>query len=167
MLDRELVITIPGRPAPKGSMKCVGARGRLKHALVEDNKRSQPWRDTIALAVRRRWPAKQNAVKGQPLVAEATFTLPRPTYHYGTGRNATVLKPKHLDDLPVSHASGDVDKLLRLALDALQDTDVLPDDCAVVETIARKVYVHPEPRPGSDVLTYPGVVIRLCPVPYP
>lgn len=164
MLDRELVITIPGHPAPKGSMKCVGARGKVKHTLVEDNKRSQPWRDTIALWVRRRWPSDQYAVKGQPLAAEVTFTLPRPTYHYGTGRNAAVLKPAQVDAWPVGHSTGDVDKLLRLALDALQDTDVLPDDCAVVETTARKRFVHPSPLPGSDVLTYPGVVIRLYPM---
>lgn len=159
-LTTELVISIPGHPAPKGSMKCVGRGGR--HQLVEDNKRTKEWRTTIALWVKRRWPEDQHADPKQPLGAEITFTLPRPKAHYRTGANAHLLRdaaPEH----PVSHSAGDVDKLLRLALDALQDTDVLPDDCAVVEVTTRKSYpAHDED--AYDVLTYPGVVIRLYPV---
>lgn len=158
MLDHELVIVIPGRAAPKGSLKCVGGRGR--HQLVEDNKRSKEWRDTIAGWVRRKWPADQHATKGQALAAEITFTLERPKAHYGTGRNAGKIKPAQVDALPVGHGTGDIDKLLRLVLDALQDTDVLPDDCAVVETLARKTYVG---GIAPDRLHYPGVVIRLYP----
>lgn len=161
MLTKELVITIPGHPAPKGSLKCIGGRGG-RHQLIEDNARSKPWRDVVALWVRRRWPSDQHAEKAQPLGAEITFTINRPAGHYGTGQNAGILKDRYADARPVGHNTGDVDKLLRLALDALQDTDVLPDDSAVCEVTSRKAYVQLAPR--DDVLTYPGVVIRLYPL---
>ena len=159
MLADELVISIPGEPIPKGSLKCVGRDGH--HQLIEDNKRTKDWRKTVAFWVKRRWHA--SAPKGQPLGAEVTFTLARPKSHYGTGRNEHLLKataPAH----PVSHSTGDVDKLLRLVLDAIQDTDVMPDDCAVVEATARKAYALDSSVPWGDVLGYPGVVIRLYPI---
>jgi Holliday junction resolvase RusA-like endonuclease len=162
-LTRELVITIPGRATPKGSLKCVGRRGRVNHVLLEDDKSGagKAWRNTIAGWVRRRWPADQYAAPRQPLGAEITLTLIRPASHYGTGRNAHTVKPS-ADLLPVGHSTGDVDKLLRNVLDALQDTDLLPDDCAVIEATARKTYVN-GPAGVPDRLEYPGVVIRLYP----
>jgi crossover junction endodeoxyribonuclease RusA len=131
--------------------------------LVEDNQRTKIWRSTVAGWISRSVPARFNAEKGQPLGAEITFTLPRPKGHYGTGKNSDLLKgtaPAH----PVSHSTGDVDKLLRLALDALQDTPVLPDDCAVIEVTTRKAYIRTTEQRWDDVLGYPGVVIRLYPI---
>lgn len=162
MLDREITIAIPGHAAPKGSMKCVGGRGKVKHQLVEDNARSQPWRDLVAQAIRRHWPPDAYAERHQPVGAEVTVTLPRPAGHYGTGRNAGTLRPGIRGVYPVTRSAGDVDKLLRLILDAVQDTDVLPDDAAVCEATARKAYVAPDGP--DDVLGYPGVVIRLWPL---
>lgn len=159
MLTKELVITIPGHPKPKGSLICCRDK---RHSLREDNKGTKPWREAIALWVRRRWPTSQHADTAQPIGAEVTFTIERPKGHYGTGRNAGVLKEQFEDARPVGRNTGDVDKLLRLVLDALQDTDVLPDDSAVCEVASRKEYVRHEAR--DDVLTYPGVVIRLYPL---
>lgn len=148
-------------------MKCIGRRGRVAHVVVEDDqgKRKEEWRKTIAGWVRKMWPA--DTIKGQPLGAEVTCTLARPQMHYGTGRNAGRVKDRYLDAFPVGHDTGDVDKLLRLVLDAIQDTDVLPDDCAVVEATTRKFYVDPDGSSDHpnfpDRLGYPGVVIRLYP----
>lgn len=164
MLSRELAITIPGRAAPKGSMTCIGRRGRVAHVVIEDDKNGAKaaWRAAIALGIRRSWPTDQYAVPGQPLGAEITFTLERPKGHYGTGRNAGTVKPAYVDALPTGHQSGDVDKLLRLVLDALQDADLIDDDCAVIEATARKTYVD-GPALVPDTLDYPGVMVRLFP----
>ena len=162
MLTTELVITIPGHPAPKGSLRCIGGRGGKGHVLIEDNKNTSQWRSTVAGWITRRWPAHQNADPGQPLGAEVTFTLPRPRGHYGTGRNADLIKDS-APEWPVSHATGDVDKLLRLILDALQDTPLVPDDCAILEVTARKTFVY-GPSHVPDSLNYPGVVVRLYPL---
>lgn len=171
MLDRELVITIPGDPAPKGSLKCIGRRGRgAAHQLVEDNKASKPWRDKIVGWIRtKRLPATPD--RYQPIGAEVTSTVARLDSHFGTGRNAGTLKPS-APVYPVTRSSYDVDKLLRLVLDALQDAKVLPDDAQVVEVTSRKVYPvealdrwAEEPAPLTlDALPYPGVRIRLYPL---
>jgi len=162
MLDHEITITIPGHPAPKGSLKCIGkGKGGRGHVLIEDNARTKDWRTLVAYWTKRRWPAGQKAGTGQAVGAEITFTLPRPKSHYGTGRNHTAVKPL-APAYPTSHATGDVDKLLRLILDALQDAEILPDDSAVIETTARKTYVDGPPT-VPDSLGYPGVRIRLYP----
>jgi Holliday junction resolvase RusA-like endonuclease len=161
MLTSAIRVVIPGDPAPKGSLKCIGGAKGKGHRLIEDNARTKPWRDKIATACRHRL-EPYRAAKGQPICAEITFTLNRPKGHYGTGRNAGVLKTS-APAFPVSHSTGDTDKLLRLVLDALQDALVLPDDCAVVDVTSRKRFIA-DGSPDPDVLAHPGVVIRLYPV---
>lgn len=161
MLTTEIRAVIPGRPAPKGSLKCIGGRGGRGHVLIEDNDRTKPWREKIAGWLKQKWPATQHADDGQACGAEVTVTLDRPKGHYGTGRNADQLKataPRY----PVSHRTGDVDKHARLTLDALQDVGILPDDCIVVELNIRKAYVGCPWTP--DALGHPGVVIRVFPM---
>jgi crossover junction endodeoxyribonuclease RusA len=171
MLSSELCITIPGHPAPKGSLKCIGGRGGRGHVLIEDNPRTKEWRTLVAGWINKRYVRPGvTAELGQALGAEITFTLERPKGHYGTGRNSRVIRGA-APTYPVSHATGDVDKLLRLILDALQDAGLLPDDSQVCEVTARKGFVT-DPGPAktpdavfvSDLLPYPGVRIRLYPL---
>lgn len=162
MLTTEVRIIITGAPAPKGSLRCIGGAGG-RHQLIEDNKRTKPWRDKIATEIRRAWPIDQHAAPGQPIGAEVTTTHERPAGHLGTGRNSGVVKASYADVHPVTRSAGDVDKLARLILDAIQDTGVLPDDAQVVELIQRKAYARPQ-NPTGDVLPCPGVVIRLYPI---
>lgn len=165
MLDHEITLRIPGHPAPKGSLVC---RRDPHHRLREDNPKTKPWRDKIADAVRRKWPTQQHAGPQQPLGVEVTFSVDRPAGHYGTGRNARTVKPSApafpsmLSRLACG-CSGDTDKLLRLVLDAFQDTDVLPDDVQIVDVVGRKRYAV-EGSIDPDVLPWPGAVIRLYPV---
>lgn len=170
MLAAEFVITIPGRPAPKGSLKCVGGRGR--HQLIEDNAKSQPWRVEVV-----RWlkthGKDHHAVKGQPLGAEVSFTVPRPKSHFRTKRNATTgvvehlpeIKPSYAAAWPVNRGTYDVDKLLRLILDALQDAALMPDDAAICDAVTRKRFPTLDGEIDAyDRLPWPGVRIRLYPL---
>lgn len=159
MLTQELILSIAGHPAPKGSLKCVGRGG--SHVLIEDNPRTKTWRKIVSTHITRSWP-NHAAEHGQPVGVEVTFSMPRPKSHYGTGGNAGHVKLS-APDHAVSHSVGDLDKLARLILDAIQDTHVLPDDSAVVELTARKAYLEDD-TPDPDVLSYPGVVIRLYPL---
>lgn len=159
-LDKIVTITIPGKPATKGSMKCVGRVGKSAHVLVESHASADPWRRTVAGWVTSKWPIGQAAASGQPLAAEVAFTLDRPASHYGTGKNARTIKPAHRDAWPAGHNTGDVDKLVRLILDALQDgpNPVVPDDAAVVVLTTAKRFVG-----AASALPWPGVRIRLRP----
>jgi len=161
MLDREVWISIPGNPKTKGSMKCVGQNGM--HKLVESHASATPWLNLLSGWFGRKL-ASRKAVAGQPVGVECTFTLERPVAHYGTGRNRGILKPRFVDAQPVGHNTGDLDKLARVVADALQKAEILPDDSAVVELVARKAYVQVHPEKHSDVKPVPGVVVRIYPL---
>lgn len=162
ILDREVVVRVYGDPAPKGSLKCVGRRGNRAHVLVEDSARSLPWRRRV----RRAGEALGLERLEGALTVEATLTVPRPAAHYGTGANAHTLRPG-APAYPYRRATGghggDVDKLARLVLDALEDVGVLTDDAQVVELTARKTYAD---GPGvlPDALDRPGLRLRLAPL---
>lgn len=162
-LTREIALTVWGDPAPKGSLKCIGGKGR--HQLVEDSDRSTPWRARVADGGRRVVLAGHRA-GSDPVGLEITSTITRPKSHYGTGRNAGTLKgsaPLYPSRRASQGVGGDVDKLARLVLDALEDAGVYDDDSQVVELVTRKTYAD---GPGvlPDALPRPGVRVRLYPL---
>ena len=160
MIRSGIVATIAGHPQPKGSLKCIGARGRRGHVLIEDNAGTKPWRDELTRWLRQ---VQQHADKRQAIAVEITSTLERPGSHYGTGRNAGTVKGS-APSFPTTHGTGDVDKLARLVLDALQDVGILDDDAQVIECVTRKTYTIGAVGPlVPDALQYPGVVIRITP----
>jgi Holliday junction resolvase RusA-like endonuclease len=127
-----VTLTVYGRPAPKGSMRSLGA-GRM----VESNLNVTPWRAAICAE------ALSQPVRhlDGPLYVRVTLTVP---------------KPKTTRDLaPITRSSGDVDKHLRCVLDALQDADLIADDARVICAMVEKVW----PGTSLDALDTPGAVI--------
>lgn len=120
---------VPGDPAPQGSKRHVG-RG----ILVESSKRVQPWRADVRQAL-----LDLGTLNG-PVRVELTFHFARPASHYGTGRNANVLKPS-APKRPTSRRHGDIDKLARATLDAIVSAGTIADDDLVVDLWASKRYV--------------------------
>lgn len=158
-----------GDPVKQGDLKCVGKNGH--HQLVHSNAAElKPWRDRVAYggkAMRR-----DKAAEHQPIDLVVTFTLARPAKHWGTGRNAAVLKTS-APQYPTSYP--DLDKLARAVGDALTKI-AYPDDAQIVDLIARKRYADdraltlnpPRDTAGitltpDDGLPCPGVVIRIYP----
>ena len=122
---------VPGVPAPQGSKRAVTRGGKVR--LIEMSKRVKPWRQAVSLAASRHVPFPP----GVPLSLLVEFRLPRPKAHYGTGRNAAVLKasaPKFVTGTP------DADKLLRSSCDGLTDSGVIADDSQLVFVSALKCY---------------------------
>lgn len=148
VIHSEIVLTVPGTPAPKGSLRC--ARNK-QHSLYEDNPATKPWRTKIAEAAGK---IRQTADRNQPIDLEITFTFDRPKT---TKRDYPAVKP-------------DVDKLVRTILDALEDAGVLINDSQVTDLTTRKRYVTPvdwtgdRTPPPDDALPYPGVRIRINPL---
>jgi crossover junction endodeoxyribonuclease RusA len=147
MLVEPVHLTIPGEPIPKGSLKCVGRPGR--HQLVESNPRVAAWRRIVATAAAA---GGQRADHWQPVGVDVLFRIDRPTSHFGTGRNARRLRDA-APPFPVQHGTGDVDKLLRLVLDALQDGHLLHDDAQVVASYAAKMWA--DSAAGATITVYP------------
>ncbi|HEY3545063.1 MAG TPA: RusA family crossover junction endodeoxyribonuclease [Propionicimonas sp.] len=136
-----LTCTMPGQPEQQGSKRSLGP-GR---PMLDDNKRLKPWRaDAIAHL--------QQAMEAQgveqfvgPVRVSVTFVYGRPKGHYGTGRNATVVK----DAAPSWKATApDADKLCRALGDALTQAGVVRDDALIVQWIAAKVWGH---RPQTSL----------------
>ncbi|MEV4033453.1 RusA family crossover junction endodeoxyribonuclease [Streptomyces umbrinus] len=143
-------LTVYGTPAPQGS-KNRNAHG----ALYESSAAVKPWREAVkfaaldALTHDTQWRPLDEAVR-----LDVVFTVKRPKHHYGTGRNAGVLKPS-APCFPTGKP--DLDKLVRSTQDALTDAGVLADDSCVTAVFAAKAYV----LTGTDALSHPGAVLRI------
>lgn len=133
----DITLLIPGKPRSKGSYRAI-VRGR--HAfLASSDEHLAEWTNLIKLA----W-QHQKLEPGEhvPGPSEKCFELDvncefsRPKSHFGTGRNAGVLKPnaplrRHCRRKP------DGDKIARAIMDALENC-CWKDDCQVVMCKVRK-----------------------------
>jgi crossover junction endodeoxyribonuclease RusA len=122
-----------GTPVPQGSVKAYGSRvvANNEHALGS-------WRSDVASAAQRAKPANWDINAAVSLRCE--FVFPRPLSHYGTGKNATKLKPS----APRYHVkTPDVDKLVRGVADSIGDAVarvLLNNDSQIVTLYAAKRY---------------------------
>jgi crossover junction endodeoxyribonuclease RusA len=132
--------SIPGLPQQQGT-KVKNRYG----AMYDENKKLPAWRaDAISCAVRARTEAGETTILG-PVLVRARFTFPRPKSHYGTGRNAGVLK----DSAPYWHSSKpDGDKVARALGDVLTMARVIRDDAQIARWEAEKIYGE---LPGVEV----------------
>lgn len=154
----QLLVIVHGHPVAQGSKRIVTGRGGAgrPHMIDNNDRRLRPWRDNLRAAASDAlddWERPRFA-RAIPVELIVTFTFPRPASHYGTGRNAGVLKagaPDHVTTIP------DLDKLLR-SLDSLTDAGVWDDDRQVTTVTACKVYTG---APHQDALDVPGAVIRV------
>lgn len=141
-------VWVPGRPRPKGSLRC---RGGASHTMEEDNPESKPWRIKMAGALRA---DRDRRVRGLFFAPESR----------GTWRGAVEVSFIAFFD-PISEAAellgaplrpadgGDVDKLKRNVLDALQDGNasspaVIGDDSLVVGALGEKVFTYERGQQG-------------------
>ena len=118
--------------------------------MVEASPKLKEWRKAVSQAA-------LVAFTGEPITGpvgiSAHFLFPRPKNHYGTGRNADVLR-KGASAYPVTRAVGDNDKLLRALNDSLAVTSggtVLQDDSLVVWLYGEKEWAERDEEPGVYV----------------
>jgi crossover junction endodeoxyribonuclease RusA len=120
-------LSVPGVPVPKGSLKHVG-RGRL----VEQTN-VKPWMSRIRAAALRHVFGMELPVIDAACRVSLTFWFPRPA----SAKNRLY---------PHLRSTGDLDKLVRAVLDALQPSGhtpgILADDSLVVQLRAGKEYVE-------------------------
>lgn len=145
-------LEVRGLPAPQGSKRHVG-RG----VMIESSKHVEPWRQDVRAAAEA-WIAARPGLYpiDGPLSVDMVFSMPRPKGHYGTGRNAHLLKasaPSYPQGMP------DLSKLVRSTEDALTSAGLWKDDARVVEYgRLAKVYVDSD---DPDALPCTGAVIRV------
>lgn len=157
---RQLTIIAYGNPVKQGDLT------RSQHGVLYHSNRKAllPWRDTVAAAARAAiaatYPDAGAPLFGRdtPVRAGVVWTFDRSGAHFGSGRNAGILKAS----APVEHVHApDLDKLLRAIFDALSGP-VWHDDRQVTRlTDTARVY----PGGHPDSLRTPGVVIRIAELP--
>lgn len=125
---------VHGRPQPAGSKRGFVNPKTGGVIITDANAKSRPWKQEVSSAARDVMGDAE--LLAGPLDLKVTFQLARPKGHYGTGRNADVLKPSAPTHPTVKP---DTTKLLRAAEDALTGI-VWRDDSQVVTQFAQKVY---------------------------
>ena len=152
-------VTVYGAPAPQGSKSAKRNRHSGRIQLVETSKYVKPWRDdVVGSCLRARGRGWRPLTV--PLAAEMIFTLTRPKTHFGTGRNAGMVRPS----APLLPAGvPDLSKLARSTEDALTTAGIYRDDALVVEYRRLVKRYHTDHGRVPDVMEVSGCVIRLWP----
>ena len=131
MSDVLLDCWIPGRPRPQGALKTFAVAGKA-YGRHTDSTLSH--RAHVISTLAAEW--GREPLTGAVSV-DVVFTFARPKSHYGTGRNADVVK----ESAPEHHTQRvDGDKLARLLGDSLEMAGVVADDCQIVEWRIRKLW---------------------------
>lgn len=126
---------VQGQPKTQGSKKAF-YNAKLRRAIVvEDCKGNKPWRSDVRNEAEKVWMFPPLV---GPVAMKMTFIMPRPQGHYGSGKNARIIKP----NAPMwPDKKPDLTKLARAVEDALKGL-VWNDDSQVVEETTRKVYTN-------------------------
>lgn len=118
-----------------GTPIAQGSKIRNRHGgMREASKQLTPWRQNVAREA-------ALAMRGAPLLAgplevRMWLSFPRPKAHFGTGRNASQLRPS----APKFHAqTPDVDKCVRAMLDGMAGV-VYRNDSQVAAVSARRMW---------------------------
>lgn len=140
----ELIVSfrIYGIPRPGGSKRGFLNRQTGRVQLVDANRNVGEWRAAVVSAA---LTAGIEAPLTGPLAIQVTFLMPRPSGHFGTGRNSELVK-RSAPLGPISRP--DTTKLMRSTEDALTGI-IWRDDAQIVEQLVRKVWVSE--RPGAII----------------
>lgn len=154
-----LTIEVAGKPEPQGSTTAFvpldkrgfpfarGGRnsdgsyraGSVVVNITSDNPKLKKWRKAVAEAAAAACGKDWVPIVGEALSVETHFFLERPEGHWGTGRNAHLLKESS-PAAPI--VIPDIDKLVRAVLDGLSGV-VYEDDKLVTCAPPEKHYAVP------------------------
>ena len=145
----ELHLTVIGTPVPQGSK----VANRYGHGVRDANdKKLRPWRAEVAGWIEQAMRDQGWTTLDAPAEVTITFLHQRPSYHFGTGRNAGQLKP----NAPSWKATApDIDKLTRAILDALTTSRAIRDDGRVARLVVEDRYA--DGPTGAEITVRPLV----------
>lgn len=129
-----LTVHVIGNPVQQGSKVANRFGGGVRDTNA---KKLKPWRAEVAGCVAQAMNETGWATLDCPVQVDLVFFHHRPASHYGTGRNAGVLKasaPAWKSTAP------DIDKLTRAILDALTDSRAIRDDARVARLLVEDRY---------------------------
>lgn len=132
--------SVNGTPAPQGS------KVRTRYGMRESSNAVMPWREAVKAAII----VRDIPCTPGPVHVDVDFRFTRPKSHYGSGRNAHLVKDS-VDRYPVGRNKGDLDKLLRSTFDALAQGGAITDDAYVVSALPTKRWCEPDELEGATI----------------
>lgn len=148
-LDMERVTFVPGHARPKGSLSPQqvkdGAGELTGRVRLVDSPHSVRWRRTIEKHVRG---------LGWPPIIEAPCEV-NMTFWFAPASVGITRAYLDTHPFPTHPHIGDLDKLVRNVLDALQNADAYGNDRQVVRVVTDKVWAH---RDRGEI---PGLGLRV------
>jgi Holliday junction resolvase RusA-like endonuclease len=135
----KIEFTVIGKPQTAGSKRSFPYKktsGNLGVRVTDDNERSKSWQQAVRHASR---DAYDGPLLSGALRVAITFFRPRPNGHYGTGKNAGILK-QSAPEYPTTRP--DVLKLARCVEDALTGV-IWRDDAQIVSEPLGKEFGEP------------------------
>ena len=138
-----LACRLPGTPRPQGSMRLTTTTTGKNVARYSDTTISH--RNLTVGQLHATWGVHRSPLT-TPISVSLTFHFARPKSHYRTGKFKDQLKasaPELHDKTP------DVDKLIRLMLDALTIAGVVKDDSQVFAVRGEKRWIHRNDHPST------------------
>lgn len=133
---------VPGVPQAKGNM---GWNHKARKMYDKGGVPLETWMDSLVLMVTAR--RAPRFPTGVPVTVNRYYLLPRPKEHYGTGRNAGILRPKFAD-VTAHTTKPDLDKLDRAVFDSLTRAGVVADDGQIIGGFHAKDYATHPRQPG-------------------
>lgn len=133
---------VPGTARTAGSKSAFKDKWGKVH-LTHAGKYTKGWMDSVKWWALKEY-GQRTVLLTCPLILKLTFFRQRPQGHYGTGRNAGILKdssPEYPTPKP------DLTKLTRAVEDALTGI-VWEDDSQVVKQVTEKLYCGLEDKMG-------------------
>ena len=138
-MSEPLQFFCPGTPAPGGSKTGFYNKNLKRVMMTPACKRTKPWMSLVSGTVRALYDGEP--LTG-PLCVVFTFHLLRPKGHYGSGKNAGIIKKRHENAFPTGKP--DAIKLARSTEDALKGI-LYNDDSQNVSITSNKIYCIKDP----------------------
>jgi Holliday junction resolvase RusA-like endonuclease len=141
----KLTITVRDTPRPGGSKKAFYSKKSGRAFVVDASKHTKTWRESVRSAA-------QHAYTGNPLkdafAVRHIFYFRRPNSHFGSGKNADVIK----SSAPDFHTKKpDLTKLIRSTEDALTGI-IWVDDSQVIMRTDEKRYASSDEFEGVKII---------------
>lgn len=153
-----ITLEIHGLPTPQGSKRAFNHPVTGRAMMSEQTgAKLKNWRtDVKAAALQHIYDSPSWRMIEWAVYVDVTFRFPRPAGHYGSGRNAHLLKDS-APDFPGGRNIGDIEKLTRSTHDALTAAGFWKDDSLVVGLTAWKVYAPRGEAHGARITVRPAM----------
>lgn len=135
-----------GDPVAQPRVKVTTRGGFARGYTPDRHGRLAEWKSAIFAAVLDQLPREPYP---GPVSLTVRFYMPRPKSHFGTGKNAPVLKKT----APLRHTNKpDIDNLTKALMDALTISRVWKDDTQVIHLDIGKAYRALGKEPGAWII---------------